>query len=237
MKKSNLLIVGISIIISSCKAINGDYLIVHSNDKDLYIRHYFHESNDEYARVYGSNIQNDSITFSKDDNDLLVNDFKYSEEQKKRIAVGNMRYVNYYTSITDIKYSENTTELINIVPVNDLDFLKNDNEIVKIIEENCKDANNAADKYFYNGCNFILPKSNSLEYLPNNSKIISLEILKNKKNKFQEMNLKVKYFDAYIDYKRTYYYQDKRIFKIKTLIKDSISSDTVLDSYSKISLK
>jgi hypothetical protein len=237
MKKTKLIVCILFIIVSSCKVINQDYLIIHSNDKDLYIRHYFHESNDEYARVYGSRLENDSITFSKENNDLIVSHFKYNKEQKNRIAVGNILYVNYYTSITDIKYSENTTELINIVPVNDLDFLKNDNEIVKIIKENCKDSNNNGDKHFYNDCNFILPKSNPLEYLPDNSKIIFAEILKNKKNKFQEINLKVKYFDAHIYYKRIYYYQDKRIFKIKTIIKDSISSDTVLDSYSKISLK
>lgn len=237
MKNSNLLIIGISIIISSCKAIKGDYLIIHSNDKDLYIRHYFHESNDEYARVYGSTIQSDSITFLKDDNDLLVNDFKYSKGQKKRIGVGSIRYVNYYTLITDIKYSQNASELINITPVKNLDFLKTDNELEDILKENCKAVKNNGDEHFYNDCNFILPKSNHPEYLPNSSEIISVEVLKNKENKLEEMNLNVKYFDTNIYYKRTYYYQNKIIFKIKTVIKDSISSDNVLDSYSKISLK
>lgn len=221
------------IIVSSCKVVNSDYLIIHSNDKDVYIRHYFHENNNEYARVYGNNKENDSITFLKDNNDLLVNEFIYSPEQKKHITGGNIRYVNYYTSVTDIKYSEKATFSINIIPIENLDFLKNDKEIENITKESCKTNTNNENKYFYSNCNFILPQSNNLDYLPNNSKIISIEIIKNKEKQLQEINANVEYFDAKIYYKRLYYYQDKRILRIKTLVRDSISTDTFLDSYSK----
>ncbi|MCD0473333.1 hypothetical protein LPB87_02885 [Flavobacterium sp. EDS] len=237
MKKSKLIIGVLFIIVSSCKVVNNDYLIIHSNDKDVYIRHYFHKNNNEYARVYGNNKENDSITFLKDNNDLLVNEFIYSPEQKKHIAGGNIRYVNYYTSVTDIKYSEKATFSINIIPIKNLDFLKNDTEIENITKESCKTSKNNDNKYSYSNCNFILPQSNNLDYLPNNSKIISIEIIKNKEKQLQEINANAEYFDKKIYYKRIYYYQDKRILRIKTLVRDSISTDTSLDSYSKISLK
>lgn len=237
MKKNKLIIGILFIIVSSCKVVNNDYLIIHSNDKDVYIRHYFHKNNNEYARVYGNNKENDSITFLKDNNDLLVNEFIYSPEQKKHITGGNIRYVNHYTSVTDIKYSEKATFSINVIPIENLDFLKNDKEIENITKESCKTNTNNENKYFYSDCNFILPQSNNLDYLPNSSKIISIEIIKNKEKQFQEINANVEYFDAKIYYKRLYYYQGKRILRIKTLVRDSISTDTFLDSYSKISLK
>lgn len=234
MKKNKLIISVLFIIVSSCKVLNKDYLIIHSNDKGIYIRHYFHENNDEYARVYGNSKENDSITFSKDNNSLLVNGFIYSPEQKKRIALGNIKYINYYTSITDIKYSQNAENCINVMPIEKLDFSKNDKEIENIIKENCKYDN---DKHSYNDCNFILLQSNNLEYLPNNSKITSVEIINNKKNQIQEISVNAKYFDTNIYYKRFYYYEGKRILKIKTLVRDSISTDIFLDSFSKINLK
>ncbi|MCV9930836.1 hypothetical protein OIU80_00945 [Flavobacterium sp. LS1R47] len=63
MKKGKLIIGILFIIVSSCKIVNNDYLIIHSNDKNVSIRHYFHKNNNEYARVYGNNKENDSITF------------------------------------------------------------------------------------------------------------------------------------------------------------------------------
>ncbi|MBF4516163.1 hypothetical protein IRZ71_07415 [Flavobacterium sp. ANB] len=60
--------------------------------------------------------------------------------------------------------------------------------------------------------------------------------MKNKKKQFQEINLRANYFNTKIDYKRYYYYKDKNIQKIKTLVRDSISTDTIIDCYSKINL-
>lgn len=237
MKKSKLIIGILFIIVSSCTVANKDYLIVHSNDKDVSIRHYFHENNNEYARAYGNSKESDSITFLKDSNDLLVNEFIYNPEQKKHITGGNIRYVNHYTSVTDIKYSEKATFSINMMPIENLDFLKNDKEIENITKENCKTNTNNENKYSYSGCNFILPQSNNLDYLPSNSKIVSVEIIKNKEKQLQEINANVKYFDTKIYYKRLYYYQDKKILRIRTSVRDSISTDTFLDSYCKISLK
>ena len=236
MKKTNIIIGILFLIFSSCNVTKNDYLIIHSNS-NINIRHYFYKENDEYARVYGNTKESDSITFSKINNDLLVNEFIYNQEQKKRIAGGNIRYINYYMSITDIKYSANPTTYVNIMPIENLDFLKNDKEIENIIRENCKVNKNNNNQHFYNDCNFRLPKYNNLKYLPDNAKILSVDIIKNKNDQFQEMNLYVEYFDTKVNFKRFYYYQDKRILKIKTIITDSISSDTFLDSYSKINLK
>jgi hypothetical protein len=236
MKKSNIIIGLLFLIFSSCNVTKNDYLIIHSNSSNINIHHYFHKENDEYSRVYGNSKESDSITFSKINNDLLVNEFIYSQARKKRIAGGNIKYSNYYTSITDIKYFANPTRCVNVVPIENLDFLKNDKEIENIIKENCKANKSNNDTCVYN-CNFILPQSNSLDYLPNNSKIISAEIIKDKGNLFQQISLNITYFDTKIYYRRFYYYQDKRISKIKTIITDSISTDTFSDSYSKINLK
>lgn len=236
MKKNKIITVFVSLLTISCKVSNKDYVIIHSNNKEMEIRHYFHVNNEEYARVYGNSKENDSITFTIDNNDLLVNQFIYSREQKKRIAGGNILYVNYTTSITDIKYSQNANGCMNINPIINLDFLKKDKEIEKIIKENCKDKESNEEKVFFSDCNFILPQLNKIEYLPDNSKIIFVEIMKNKKQQFQEINLRANYFNTKIDYKRYYYYKDKSIQKIKTLVRDSISTDTIIDCYSKINL-
>lgn len=237
MKKTNIIIYILFLIFSSCSVIKNDYLIVHSNSSNINTQHYFHNENDEYARVYGNSKESDSITFSKKNNDLLVNEFIYSQERKEQITGGSIRYINYYTSITDIKYFANPTRCVNVMPIENLDFLKNDKEIENIIKENCKSNKSNNDTHFYNDCNFRLPKYNNLEYLPDNAKIISVIMIKNKMRQFQEINLNVEYFDTKIYFQRSYYYKDKRISKIRTIITDSISTDSFLDSYSKINLR
>jgi len=81
-----------------------------------------------------------------------------------------------------------------------------------------------------------LPKSSNLDYIPDNTRIISAEIIKNKNNLPYNINLNLKYFDTKIYYQRFYYYKGKQIFKIKTIVSDSISTDNILDSYRKINL-
>ncbi|MFQ6603903.1 hypothetical protein [Flavobacterium sp. C3NV] len=236
MKKYKLITIFLSLLTISCKVSNKGFVIVHSNNKGMEIRHYFHVYNEEYARVYGNSKENDSITFTIDSNDLLVKQFIYSQEQKKHIVGGNIRYINYTTSITDIKYSQNADGCINIKPIINLDFLKKDKEIEKIINENCKVKESNEEEDSFSDCNFILPQLNKIDYLPGNSKIVSVEIMKNKKKQFQQINLRANYFNTNIDYKRYYYYKDKSIQKIKTLVGDSISTDTIVDCYSKINL-
>lgn len=237
MKKSSLIIVVI-FFLYSCKVTTKDYLIIHSNNNNkIDILHYFHENNQEYARVYGNVKESDSVIFRKSNNDLLVQNYNFNEEQKRRIAIGDIKYINYYNSVTDIIYSPNPVGCINVLPIENLNFLQNDQQIEEIIKENCKSYKSNERKYSYNDCDFILPKSNNLEYLPSNSRIISVEVIRDKANRFQEINLEVKYFDAIIFYKRLYHYQDNRILKIKTIVRDSISTDTFLDSYLKINLK
>lgn len=124
---------------------------------------------------------------------------------------------------------------MNINPIINLDFLKKDKEIEKIIKENCE-VKKSNEEDFFSNCDFILPQLNKIDYLPDNSKIISVGIMKNKKKQFQEINLRAYYFNTKIDYKRYYYYKDKSIQKIKTLVRDSISTDTIIDRYSKINL-
>jgi hypothetical protein len=234
MKKIKLIICLLFVLISSCKMpVSNGYVIIHTNNKDLFIRHYFDENNQEHSRVYGSGKQNDSITFSRSNNDLLVTEFRYSEGQKKRIFGENVKYVNYYIKITDIKYSAGTGRINNILPIENLDFLKNDKEIENIIKENCAIEKN---RHVFKDCNFILPKSNNLDYIPDNTRIISAEIIKNKNNLPYNISLNLKYFDTKIYYQRFYYYKGKQIFKIKTIISDSISTDNILDSYRKINL-
>ncbi|MEN2489575.1 hypothetical protein AAYQ05_17360 [Flavobacterium sp. B11] len=236
MKKVKLVIILVSLLATSCKVSNSDYLVIHSNNKGMEIYHYFHANNEEYARVYGNSKESDSIAFTIDNNDLLVNQFIYSLEQKKRIDGGNIRYVNYTTSITDIKYSQNSDGCMNIKPIINLDFLKKDKEIEQIIKENCKVKKNNEEEDFFSDCDFILPQLNKIDYLPDNSKVISVGIMKNKKKQFQEINLRANYFNKKINYKRYYYYKNKNIEKIKTLVRDSISTDTIIDCYSKINL-
>ncbi|UWY28130.1 hypothetical protein [Flavobacterium sp. TR2] len=236
MKKNKLIIVFVLLLVISCKNHNKGYIIIHSNNKDMKILHYFNANNEEYARVYGDSKEDDSIKFTIDKNDLLVSEFVYNQELRKRIVRGTIRYVNYTTSITDIKYSLNVDGFMNIKPIMNLDFLEKDKEIEKIIKENCKTSMSNKEKKIFSDCNFIFPQLNKIDYLPDNSKIVSIEIVKNKRKQFQKINLQANYFNIKIDYERCYYYDGKNIQKIKTFIKDSISTDIIMDYYSRINL-
>jgi hypothetical protein len=212
MKRSNLYFILFFFTIN-CQSQNHDYKVIYLNNNDIQTVHYFH-ANNEYARVYGSSVKNDSLAFTKNKSDLIVNEFKYNDKQKKRIATGNIKYINYYGKLSDIVASEDAFS-IDEVPVVNFNFLKNDLEIESMIKENCKYVKDG-----YNDCDFILPKSNVLPYWPDNSTITSAKI-KMKENRLDEMEFQAKYFDTPFTYKRNYYYKNKNIEKIITSVKDS----------------
>ena len=100
----------------------NDYKVVYSSNNDIKISYYFHSDNKEYARVYGNSIKSDSLAFVQNKNDLIVNEFKYNDKEKKRLPTGNIKYINYYTKLSDIIASENAFS-IDEVPVNNLKIL------------------------------------------------------------------------------------------------------------------
>jgi len=46
MKKNKLITVFVSLLVISCKVFNKDYVIIHSNNKETEIYHYFHANNE-----------------------------------------------------------------------------------------------------------------------------------------------------------------------------------------------
>ncbi|WP_143754196.1 hypothetical protein [Chryseobacterium sp. 52] len=189
------------------------------SNNDIQTIHYFHPDDAEYARVYGSSVKNDSLTFSKKKNDLIVKEFKYNDEQKRRIATGNIKYVNYYGKLSDIVASENAFSM-DEVPFNHFNFLNKDLEIERMVKENCKYTNDG-----YNDCDFRLPKSSELPYWPDNSVITSARI-KMKENRLDEIEFQAKHFDTPFNYKRNYYYNKNTVEKIITSVKDSTSVES-----------
>ncbi|WP_276731089.1 hypothetical protein [Chryseobacterium carnipullorum] len=212
MKRSNLYLILFFFYIN-CQSQHHDGKVIYLSNNDIQTVHYFHMDS-EYARVYGKSIKSDSLTFTKNKNDLIVKEFKYNDQQKKRITTGNIKYINYYSTLSDIVASENTFS-IDEVPITNFNFLKKDLEIERMIKENCKHT-----KEGYNGCDFMLPKNNELPYWPDNSTITSAKI-KRKENRLDEIEFQAKYFDTPFSYKRNYYYHNKNIEKIITSVKDS----------------
>ncbi|NML69284.1 hypothetical protein HHL23_05685 [Chryseobacterium sp. RP-3-3] len=212
MKRSNLYLILFFFYIN-CQSQHHDGKVIYLSNNDIQTVHYFHVDS-EYARVYGSSIKSDSLVFTRDKNDLIVKEFKYNDQQKKRITTGNIKYINYYSKLSDIVASENTFSM-DEVPITNFNFLKKDLEIERMIKENCKHTKDG-----YNGCDFMLPKNSELPYWPDNSTITSAKI-KTKKNRLDEIEFQAKYFDTPFSYKRNYYYHNKNIEKIITSVKDS----------------
>ncbi|CAH0180588.1 MULTISPECIES: hypothetical protein [unclassified Chryseobacterium] len=208
-----------------CKSQKHDYRVIHLSNNEILSTYYFHPDHIEYARVYGSSFKNDSIIFNRNKDDLIVKEFNYDEKQKKRVAGGSIRYINYYTSLSDIIVSGNLLSM-DEVPVSNFNFTKKDLEIESIIKENCKST-----KEGYSGCDFIFPKNNGLPYLPESSTITSAKIKKGKDG-LEEIEVQGKYEDAAFNYKRNYYYDNKKIKKIITSVKDNTSVNSYEDAYS-----
>lgn len=211
----------------SCKSQNKNYKVLHLSNNQVEMVYYFHPNNEEFARVYGNSIKNDSLAFIKEGNSLIVKEFNYDENRKERINSGTINYVNYYTKLTEIIPTENATS-INEVPIKNSNFIKKDFEIENLSKENCRFKNE-----LYSNCDFILPKDNELPYLPSNSTIISVKIKKSQNN-LQELDIVAKYFEKTFNYNRKYYYHDNKIEKISTLIEDSISKTSYKDHFLKV---
>lgn len=203
-RRNNLYFFIVFFFYLGCKSQKYDYIIVHSGNNEVRAKYYFHPDHSEYARAYSSSMQNDSLTFNRSKNDLVVNEFNYNEKQKRRIAGGSIKYVDYYTNLSDIIVSGNPLS-VDEVPVTNLNFIKKDMEIEDIIKENCQSA-----KGEYSGCDFIFPKRNVPPYLPENSTITSAKIKKGE-NGLEEIEIQGKYDDKVFNYKRNYYYENKRI--------------------------
>ncbi|MDR6923876.1 MULTISPECIES: hypothetical protein [Chryseobacterium] len=224
-KRNNLYFFIVFFFYLGCKSQKHDYKVIHSGNNEIMTTYYFHSDHAEYARVYGNSAESDSLTFNRDKNDLIVKEFNYDGKQKKRVAGGNIKYVDYYTSLSDIVVSGNPLS-VDEVPVNNFNFTKKDLEIENIIKENCKST-----KEGYSGCDFRFPKSNALPYLPESSTIKAARIKKGKDG-LEEIEVQGKYDDKTFQYKRNYYYDNKRIKKIITSVKDNTSTDSYEDSYS-----
>lgn len=225
MKKNNLYFI-IFIFFINCKSQNSDYKVIHFSNDEIQAIYYFHTNNEEFARVYGNSPQNDSLTFTRNKNDLIVKEFSYEEKQKKRKEIGEIKYVNYYKTVSDIISTGNTFS-INQIPIKDFNFYSKDNELENLLKENCQKE---IGLYTYGECDFVFPKDYELTYLPNNSNIISAKIIK-ENNVLKEMEIEAKYFDVNFKYKRKYFYQDEKINKIFTSVKDSISEDFYEDKF------
>lgn len=223
-KRNNLYFFIVFFFYLGCKSQKHDYVVVHSGNNELRAKYYFHPDHSEYARAYGNSVQNDSLTFNRNKGDLIVNEFNYDEKQKRRIAGGSIKYVDYYTNLSDIIVTGNPLS-VDEVPVNNLNFIKKDLEIEDIIKENCQSV-----KKGYSSCDFIFPKSNVPPYLPEGS-TITLAKIKKGKNGLEAMEIQGKYDDKVFHYKRNYYYENKRIKKIITSVKDTTSVKSYEDTY------
>ena len=186
----------------------------------------FHANNEEFARTYGNSFKSDSLTFTRKQNDLVVKEFSYEEKQKKRKPIGEIRYVNYYKTVSDIISTGNTFS-INQIPIKDFNFYSKDNDLENLLKENCQKE---IGLITYNKCDFVLPKDYEMMYFPNNSTIKSAQIIK-ENDVLKEVEIEAKYFDVNFKYKRKYVYQDKKINKIFTSVKDSISEDFYVDKF------
>jgi len=223
MKKNNLYFI-LFFFYLNCQSQNHNYKVIYWSNNDIKTTHYFHSDNTEYARVYGGTSKDDSVTFTKKRNDLIVNEFKYNDKQKKRLSKGNIKYINYYGKLSDIVVSKNAFSM-DEVPVNKFNFIKKDLEIEGIARENCKYTNDR-----YSNCDFIFPKSNELPYWPNNSSVTSIKV-KMEKGKLDEMQLQATYLDTPFTYIRKYYYNQNKIEKIITSIKDNTSTKSYEDKF------
>ncbi|MDR2237055.1 MAG: hypothetical protein LBE92_13120 [Chryseobacterium sp.] len=224
-RRNNLYFFIVFFFYLGCKSQKQDYKVIHTGNKELQATYYFHPDHTEYARSYGNSVQNDSLTFSRDKNNLMVKEFNYDGKQKKRTAGGSIQYVDYYTKLSDIIVSGNPLS-IDEVPVTNFNFTKKDAEMEDIIKENCKPT-----KEGYSGCDFSFPKSNVPPYLPESATITSAQVKKGKDG-LEEIELQGKYDGKMFHYKRNYYYDNKRITKIITSVKDNSSADSYEDTYS-----
>ena len=207
-----------------CKSQNIDFKIIHKNNIGVQTVNYFHTNNQEFARVYGDSVKNDSLSFLRVGNNLITTEFSFSEKLKKRIKVGSIKYVNYFTSVSEFIPTGNVFS-INEVPIENLNFIKKDLEIEEISKLNCQYS-----KGFYSKCDFKLSAEDNLPYMPNNSTIISVKTKKNQ-NILQEIEIEAKYFEEDFIYKRKYFYKNEKIQKITTTITDKISKNYYEDMF------
>lgn len=184
MKKNNTFFL---LFFIACKAQN--YKVIHTSNNIINSIYYFHSNNEEFARVYGDNSPKDSLTFIKKGNDLIIEEFTIIEKKKK--SNGNIRYVDYFSSVSDIISTGNPL-FINEVPIINFNFIKKDLDLELLAKQNCHFTSNS-----YNHCDFILPKEDELTYLPTNSKIISINLTRKNnylKNLISRLNIWVKIF-------------------------------------------
>ena len=203
-KKNNLYLI-VLIFFINCKSQNRDYKVIHFSNDEIQTIYYFHAINEEFARTYGNSFKSDSLTFTRKQNDLVVKEFSYEEKQKKRKPIGEIRYVNYYKTVSDIISTGNTFS-INQVPIKDFNFYSKDNDLENLLKENCQKE---IGLITYNKCDFVLPKDYEMMYFPNNSTIKSAQIIK-ENDVLKEVEIEAKYFDVNFKYKRKYVYQDKK---------------------------
>ncbi|OXG05516.1 hypothetical protein BC749_101372 [Flavobacterium araucananum] len=220
----------IIIFVTSCKVTTKDYLIIHSIDNMVQTRHYFHKNDQEFARVFGNDEKSDSITFTRINDDLLITTFSYDNEHRIRIEDGNV-----YIGTERIKYSKHGINHIYVYPIESLS--QNDEDIEHVMNKMCGSCKSNNNKFYYRDCPFIGPESLDIQYMATGSIITSGQIIKNKRNKFKQINVEIEHFDSIFSYRRLYYYKHNTLSKIKTIVSDSNSTNYYLDSYVKINLK
>lgn len=136
MKKNNLHFI-IFLFFINCKSQNSDYKVIHFSNDEVQAIYYFHSNNEEFARVYGSSLKNDSLTFTKNKNDLIVKEYSYEEKQKKRKEIGKIKYVNYYKTLSEI-ISTGDVFSVNQIPIKNFNFISKDKDLEILFQENCQ---------------------------------------------------------------------------------------------------
>lgn len=220
MKKNNLIFF-LFLIVIGCKS--QDFKIIHSSNNEIQSVHYFNSNNEEYAKIYGPTYPKDSLTFTKKGNDLIVNEFTVYKNKKIK-SNGNLKYVNYFLSVTDIIPSGSPLH-INELPIINFNFIQKDLNIEQIAKDNCTSIKNG-----YRNCDFTLAKDDELSYFPTNSNINSIVLLK-ENNSLKKLEIDAVYMDKKFRYQRVYYYENKKIEKIITSMEDHNTKNIYVDTF------
>ncbi len=213
-----------------CAAQPPAYKVIHSGDHSTGSVHYFNAGASEYARVYGNDRKGDSLTFTRKNNDLIVREFKYMPQSQKRVASGTIRYVNFYTDLSDIVTTGNP-QYVDEIPVQYFNFLTKETELEQLIRENC-----TLIQEQYQNCDFSLPKSIVPDYFPETARITSA-VIKKDATQFVTIELTGQYFENHFTYSRNFHYNNNKLAGITTVITDDDSTNVYEDTYTVVAVR
>lgn len=227
MRKNKYLKYFLLFLLIGCKMYSQkNYKIIYIENNKTISNHYFNSNNEEYSRAYIN--MGDSLTFKKNQNNLVVSEYHFNPENNKRDLKGEIQYIDYYTNISDIKIEGNVLH-VDELPITKNNFFLKDSLLVYTLVENCTGAKQKLGTQF-SDCNFRLPKELNSLYFPENSMVHSGIVKYGSKGRIENIILKMSHFNKNYDYTVLYKKTKKKYTRLIS-IKDSKSTSNYKDEY------